>query len=220
MIWPTICIDDFFTNPKEIVEYARTLKYKPSEHGAWPGERSEPLHKLDNDFFNHLTTKMVAALYPNEWRDIGWSADSYFQRTGSKWKGPGWVHKDVHNQFSSIVYLDGDTDCGTSLYKENTHETVPLINKIKNSCNLNPSKMKNIEYKKALERHNKKFTKTISFNSEINRCLMFDSYQYHAVDDFNKSNSSERITIITFFKSIFRPDGKPLNPHAGESCRI
>ncbi len=220
MMWPTICIDNFFNNPKQVLEYSKTLKYTPAEKGNWPGVRSKAIHEIDNDFYTHIATKMIAALYPNEWQDIGWLANSYFQKIDSRWRGPGWVHKDVHQQFSSIIYLSGDTSCGTSLYKENTHETVPLVNNMKTSSNLKPSKMKTAEYKKELEKHNNKFTKTVSFNSEINRCIMFDSYQYHAVDNFNKDDDNERVTIITFFNSIFRHDGKPLNPHAGESSRI
>jgi hypothetical protein len=219
-MWPTICIDNFFSNQKEILKFAKSLDYAPSRNGHWPGERTKPLHELDPIFFNHITLKIVASLYPNEWENISWKATSYFQKIDSRWKGPGWVHQDVHKQISSVIYLNGDTNCGTVLYKPNTHNTIPSVNEIKNLANLNPIKMKSNDYKKALEEHNKKFTQTVVFNSEINRCIIFDSYQYHAVDNFNVSNKDERITIITFFDSIYRCDGKPLNPHAGESCRI
>lgn len=219
MMWPTICIDDFFTNPKEILDYAKTLEYTPSADGTWPGARSKPLHQLDNNFFSHVTGKMLAALYPNEWRELSWHADSYFQKIDSRWKGQGWVHKDVGKEISSIIYLSDNVDCGTSLYKQITYKSLPLENN-KTNYNLNPETMKSNKYKKDLMEHNKDYRKTVSFKSEFNRCIMFDSYQYHAVDDFNKDDSKERITIITFFDSITRSNRTAVKPHAGESRRL
>ena len=41
MIWPSICIDNFFDNPDKVVETANSFHYEKDKDGRWPGERCE-----------------------------------------------------------------------------------------------------------------------------------------------------------------------------------
>ena len=220
MIFPTLCIDNFFTNLNEIIKFSKTLSYAPASNGEWPGERTEKIHLIDLDFFNYCTSKMIASLYPNDWRDMSWSASSSFQRIKGSWQEEGWVHQDV-DEVSCIIYLDGDENCGTSLFKPTTHQSIDIKKQnIKKDGNLNPDKIKTKDYKQAREKSNQRFKKTISFDSIPNRCIMFDSSQYHAVNKYNNSKQKERLTLITFFHSIQRNDGQQLKYHAAEAKRI
>ena len=82
------------------------------------------------------------------------------------------------------------------------------------------NKIKTKEYKEARKKSNQRFKKTINFDSIPNRCIMFDSSQYHAANNYNNSKQGERLTLITFFNSIKRNDGQQLKYHATEAKRI
>lgn len=220
MIWPTICVDDFFPNHKEVVKFANSLNYTPAAGGEWPGTRTEPLHSVDNDFFTYATSKMVATLYPHQWREMTWRARSSFQKIDGSWQGQGWVHQDLE-EVSCIIYLEGDENCGTSLYKQNSHTSLKFDNQEdKKLQNKNPHRLTNKEFKKACEENNERFTKTVSFESIPNRCIMFDSSQFHAVNNFNNHKKGNRLTMITFFEAFYRNDGEAVKFHAAESRRI
>ena len=94
------------------------------------------------------------------------------------------------------------------------------IQEIRQDGNLDSNKIKTKEYKEARKKSNQRFKKTISFDSIPNRCIMFDSSQYHAVNNYNNSKQGERLTLITFFDSIKRNDGQQLKYHAIEAKRI
>ena len=58
-------------------------------------------------------------------------------------------------------------------------------------------------YKKARDANNKGYEKTLGVESIYNRLLIFDSYQYHGVENFYDENvKEERLTLITFFSQI------------------
>ena len=58
---------------------------------------------------------MIDSLYPNDWRNMRWSASSTFQKIKGLWQEQGWVHQDV-TEISCIIYLEGDENCRTSLF--------------------------------------------------------------------------------------------------------
>ena len=49
----TIC-DNFFAQPDDILSFAQSLEYYPSETGVYPGARSSPLHEINPALFNYL----------------------------------------------------------------------------------------------------------------------------------------------------------------------
>ena len=220
MIFPTLCIDNFFTNLNEIIKFSKSLSYAPDINGKYPGERTKEIHLIDLDFFNYCTSKMIASLYPNDWRNMSWSASSTFQKIKGLWQEEGWVHQDV-TEISCIIYLEGDENCGTSLFKQITHQSMDIKSQgIRQDGNLDLNKIKTKEYKEARKKSNQRFKKTINFDSIPNRCIMFDSSQYHAANNYNNSKQGERLTLITFFNSIKRNDGQQLKYHTTEARRI
>ena len=40
MMYPTMCIDNFFKNPQKVKEFALSLKYIDCDNGRWPGART------------------------------------------------------------------------------------------------------------------------------------------------------------------------------------
>jgi|TARA_R100001530_G_C4304815_1_gene151438 hypothetical protein len=221
MIWPTLCIDDFFNDVEKVKDFARSLEYRPSKDGTWPGERTRALHEIDYNFFHYTTNKMIAALYPNDWPNMQWDALSSFQKINGTWKDEGWVHKDFGNEVTSIIYLDGDTNCGTSIFRQKTHSSFneELLD-IRRTVNKDNKRMSNKEYNQTRQQSNELFEKTMSFDSIPNRCVMFDACQYHGVNNYNNSEKKERLTLVTFFKTIKRGDDIQLKYHLNESRRI
>jgi len=60
--------------------------------------------------------------------------------------------------------------------------------------------------------------KTLEFSSLKNRMILFDSSNFHGVNNFGKKQK-ERLTLITFFTNIVRLDA-PLRFHVNESTKL
>lgn len=218
MLWPTLCIDNFFQNPDAVIAYAKKLKYQKTD-GHWPGERSEPLHVIDPTFFHKVTNKIIAALYPHEAgnREFRWKATSQFQKIKtSKHTLPGFIHQDIDTEFTSIIYLSDEEDTGTSIYR-NIEEPiyVGLEEKIKGYKNYKTTN----KLKQAVKKNRSAFVKVFEFKPLKNRMIIFDGAHHHGVDNFGKKEK-ERLTLITFFETVYRTDGVPFKYHVNECTKF
>lgn len=215
MLWPTICVDNFFHNPNAVIDFTKTLKFKKSETGRWPGKRTDPLHIVNNDFFQETTIKIIASLYPNELEkgNLRWKAFQYFQKIKSnEYLEPGYIHQDTSTEFTSIVYLSDEEEAGTAIFKK-IKDPVPNHKNIKEKSYLNNERSK--EFFKSIKENRECFQQTFEFTSLKNRMVLFDAFHFHAVNNFGKKQK-ERLTLITFFESIYRLDGDPLKFHVNE----
>ena len=200
MEWPTLIVDNFFTDPHAIVKLSKTFKYAPSIDNTWPGTRTPPIHKVDRAFLQWSTRKMMTVLYPMNVDGMRWNAIQYFQRLPCKIHGEeGWVHHDGPNEITSIIYLSNHSDSGTCLYKGNYFNTEAEHKKEKERF------YKNLKNRKRMEKYkdkcNSKFSKNVELFSNFNRLVLFDSYNWHASRN-SANNKSERLTLITFFTNI------------------
>ena len=59
---PTIIKDDFLRYPNKVLDLINKCEFKKDETGRWPGERSEALHNVDDNFFNWIHEKIFALL--------------------------------------------------------------------------------------------------------------------------------------------------------------
>ena len=215
MLWPTLCVDDFFKNPEAVIVFANKQKFSKGD-GRWPGERTESTNLYSKEFFADTTQKIVAALYPKEALDpnLRWIAEQYFQRI-PKSKNPGLVHTDPKYEFTSVIYLSDHEDAGTAIYKQiKTPIPDDLESKKKGYLKDEASK----KFQKALKNNRECFQKTLEFTSLKNRMILFDSRHHHGVENFGKSKEP-RLTLITFFRSIGKEGGEPLKYHVNECTR-
>jgi hypothetical protein len=199
MLFPTLVIDNFFEDPESVLQYANTLKYKAPEDGSYPGTRSE---NLDNVFFQFVTKKIMAALYPMNYRYMNWAGSQFFQKiNGADYPYEGWVHQDYNQEISAIIYLSKDHGCGTAIYtpKDHDREILFVDKKHKQFKEVFQQKGKDDDLEKYLRQNNDRFKKTIEVDSVYNRLLLFDSSAYHGVVNFGKN---ERTTLITFLSEI------------------
>jgi hypothetical protein len=213
MIWPTLCVDNFFHNPEEIRKYALSLNYSSSEDGKWPGKRTEMLQEINFNLHLSVTSKILKLLYPMNVDDLYWAADGYFQKIdGNIYSQSGWVHQDK-NEFTSLIYLSHHKNCGTSIFHPKNINSSITNEQTKKEIYIKAAlENKNIgEDSKELIACNSQFEKTITFNSKFNRLILFDALQYHAAEKFNEVDVNEdRLTLILFFQSIFTKNGKQL----------
>lgn len=211
MLWPTLCIDDFFKNPEAVIAFADRQKFLKGD-GAWPGERSKPTHTFSKEFFDNTTKKIMCALYPNEASKptMKWRALQQFQKIPGT-KNPGFVHTDTGVEFTSIVYLSDHKDAGTAIYRQIKE---PILEHGKQYSKNENSK----EFEKSLKNNRECFQKTFEFTSLKNRMVLFDAQHHHGVENFGMSKKP-RLTLITFFFSIETDSGDGLKYHVNECTR-
>ena len=205
MQWPTLIVDDFFTNPHAIVELSKTFKYTRATDNRWPGTRSPPIHKVNNDFFLWSTRKIMALLYPINLDIVRWEASQHFQRVPFNIHGEeGWVHADTDYEFTSLIYLSHHPQSGTCLY-EGKHWASPALEHKSEGYKEKTRYNKDLKDRKRMEKYkdknNSRFRKKVELFSNFNRLVLFDGSDWHASRN-SGADKSERLTLITFFKDI------------------
>jgi hypothetical protein len=199
MLYPSIVLDNFFTDPDLVVDFASKLNYYKDIEGRWPGERSEMLHVNYHSFFDYVNKKMLKAIYPNE--EIEYAASTTFQKiSGKRYPNEGWIHKDP-DELTGIVYLSKHKFCGTSLCTKISFEEYKFNQDDKHKF----YKKDNYDHEelKSLQKNNQYFKKTLTVDSEYNRLFLFDSSNYHMANSFVDENvNTDRMTLISFIKNI------------------
>lgn len=203
-MYPTTIVEDFFTDPDVVVEYAENLEYFPASTGSWPGVRSKHIAELDFNLFQHIGCKIYSLFYPTP--PEKWSINMWFQLirpyNKDKWhpSNRGWVHRDGQCNFGGIIYLtkDPEEDTGTSIYREKLGHSFQPENEttIKNNHYLghDVSEDKLVE---AWERNQSQYLETVKVENVYNRMLMFNPKVFHSVKTFG---TKPRLTISFFSK--------------------
>ena len=205
--WPSLIIENFYNNFEEVIKLSNKVKYYDND-GTWPGKRSDLLHKVEKSFFDLTTTKIMQALYPNEYVNLTWNARMHFQKISMK--GKGFIHQDG-DEISCLIYVSGSENVGgTSLYRPKgfIKDRVGYLKESMDAYKANKS------LTELVEKHNDQFELTTKVAFQPNKLFLFDSNQYHAADEF----ADERCTIVVFFQDIRHQGGATLNS-SGRSCR-
>jgi hypothetical protein len=209
MLFPSICVDNFFNDPRNVIKIADSCEYNKEK--TVPGTRSLPLHQTHYDFYNYFNVKILSILYPNDVKDIIYKSLSMFQRIPSSMKYDGWVHKDEDRILTSIIYLSNST-AGTSIYKpKNPFFTPDGLDGEKHEYFLNYQNYKGDDLQRIKEKRNKwnnYYEETVSFKGQFNRMICFDAHEYHAAHIHE--GEEDRLTLITFFDEI-KLNGKKIN---------
>ena len=206
MIWPNLWVDNFFEDPDKIVNYANSLDFFKPEAPNYPGKRTKYTHEINPEFFEFSSLKILSLLYPNEYKNLKWTALQSFQKIPANLKHGTWVHSDAQFEFTCIIYLSKFLNCGTSIYHpKNTHGYIRHAD-VKNEYYKNNDA--NSKIAKAKKENNDPFEETIRFNSRYNRLILFDGFSYHCANSFkHDDDKEERLTLITFFRDITKRDG-------------
>jgi hypothetical protein len=218
-LFPVCVIDDFYTDPYAVREFALSQKFYPNTDGRWPGARSKPIDKLDDSLYHHFCHKILSIFY--DMNDISaYNIESSFQKIkplhSDKFDkiNRGFIHQDS-TFFGGVVYLDVDNEerTGTSIYTTKSKWWYP--SKLHNyTDNL---KVKSYTGDKLTDRDISDWDKSrdsyfesIKVENVFNRCLLFDGNNHHGVPFFGYS---ERLTQVFFVKNIvFKTEHHPRFP--------
>jgi hypothetical protein len=201
---PTLIVDNFFKDPKKILDLSNKCSFLKDTEGRWPGKRTNLLHEVNNNFFQLFHKKIFSLLYPNFYEKLTWSAGTYFHKiNGKEHDHEGWVHNDS-SEFTAIVYLSDHEDCGTSLWEpKDFHRN---LNEDKKNL-MYQNKISNFEGMAYLKENNNQFKKILTVQSKFNRLLVFDSKAYHSAEKFTDPNcEQDRLTLITFVFDFRSPE--------------
>lgn len=200
---PYTVVDNFFSDPDAIREFALSLNFSPQPEGRWPGERTQNLHEIDPRFFRQLMEKISYIFADRTPKDfLEYSCGATFQKISADYN-KGWVHADDPASLTCIVYLtpQGNINTGTSFFKLK-NGVLPdwKYEEVKRKGTLDPSYRKSAEYNNALNYNNDQFEETMRVGGNYNRFIAFDSPEYHAANDFN--TDEERLTMVLFFDKL------------------
>lgn len=208
-IFPTVCIDNFWSDPDAVVDLALSQNFSES-HDSYPGNRTKELGDILPEFNQIMINKIVSLFIDiNKYNTFDIVTKHFFQKISPISDdinlNIGMVHQDSApyedspgDILSCIVYLNknANLNAGTSIFKEkNFGSDYSWYNKNKTNDIL---------------LHNSKFIETVKFQNIYNRMVAFDSMHPHAANLFDGGNE-DRLTQVFFIKSISILDKMPNN---------
>jgi hypothetical protein len=210
MLFPTVCVDNFYDDPDKVRELALSLEYTRSS-GRYPGKRTQLLHEIEPIFFQKFCSKLFSLYYDYNFCTVSWQVASSFQIIPSygpkeDLKNMGWVHQDDGNIMAGIIYLTPDInlDSGTSIFKL-VGDT--YVNNPPEKINFLQDDKDEDAYISSLQDNRKNFIETARFQNVYNRMISFDAEQYHGVNSFY-TEGEPRLTQ-TFFVTSVESNSKP-----------
>ena len=129
VLFPTVVVDDFFSDPDDVVKFGHSLGLKDYVLG-YPGRRTHSLNKTHPSFANALMKKIFSVYFSDpskvscETASITFQLIPKFSENKEDSRNAGWVHKDAHgvrscrNKLSGVIYLTPNSQLktGTSIF--------------------------------------------------------------------------------------------------------
>jgi hypothetical protein len=197
---PTTIVDNFFEDPIKIREYALSQDFFSDPENSWPGKRTNPLPKINPNLFQHVIKKSLKIFYRDD-EQFEYESTMYFQLSDCSY-GTGWVHADVANMITGIIYLNpnGQLSSGTTIYQPKIIGAEPINLDIKQQS-FNGTIQ---DCTQARNENNDQFEETIIIKNKFNRLILFDSHLYHSANDFiGNDKDSSRLTLVFFINKLF-----------------
>lgn len=207
MYFPTICVDNFYSDVDAVRRFASALEFKTTSQVPWPGKRSPSLDSCNANFFKNFCDKLFSLTFDfKRTRNVTWAVETYFQVMEPDQYvdiNQGWVHAD-YKPYAGVIYLTPDIDpnCGTSLYKAKNSFDMPVNLEEKKDMFLNFDKNKTDFYQHKLLENNALFEETVNFKNIYNRLVAYDGFQYHGVNQFVGADKQPRLTQVFFIQEI------------------
>lgn len=216
VLFPTTIIDNFFDDPYTVRKLALSTKFYPNKDGRWPGARSDRIHNIDHELFEHTASKILSIFYNLD--DIeNYKLNLLFQHIVPQYErtnplNRGFIHRD---QFllGGLIYLNEEYEdgIGTSIYTpkkswycSTSHKMLSdNVNDLKINSYKNKSEITDDEVK-MWNKHKDRFNETITVQNVFNRCLLFDGSTFHGVPNFG---TKQRLTMNIFLTDIRFSEG-------------
>jgi len=209
MYFPTTIIDNFYDNFEEIKNHSEKLDYFDrsyfNKRPTMPGKITNELHEINKDFFIKCSKKVMSIFYNrNDINFLQYECKTRFEKIipyNLNYIKKGFIHSDDNNMLTGLLYIQGDKDEGTSLFKIKNINKENITNfKIKedvySGIKIDPS-----IYNDSLNRHNENYEEILNVPLIPNRLTLFDSSLYHASNGYG-SLDKPRIMQTFFFTNI------------------
>jgi hypothetical protein len=199
---PTIILDNFYENPDLIRDWALSQEFFKGNRGSWPGLRTELLHTLNPGLFNLILKKLLFVL-----KDYGYTEildmQTGFQVIEGSW-GTGWVHDDDPKlHVAGVIYLspDAPTGSGTTIYEDQSDFNGDKYTELFMKDVFSETVEERAQYSKYREEQRAHFKPSISMGNVYNRCVIFDTRNWHSADNFfGDTLENSRLTQVFFIK--------------------
>ncbi len=202
--FPVTIVDNFYENPELIREWALSLEYSRDPSGRWPGERTVPLHNINEKFFHTFARKVFGLFVDFESEKVKYSIETEFQRITNYSDDPnsafnhGWIHQDNDVVFAGVIYLNPNPTGhgGTNIYRP-YEETGRYLQDLKFKL-YSGEDVDESEYTKQILANNTKFEKTVAIKNVFNRMILFEGGVDHGVPSFYSKSDEPRLTQVFF----------------------
>ena len=153
-----------------------------------------------------------------KYSDICWDeCNAYFQLITPYSKNEddvintGWIHRDDGDDLAGLIYLtpNANLNSGTSLFNlkpEYEDDFTWYGGHPEKQSFYGEGKSITETYQKAMLKHNNKFYEKTRFYNLYNRCVLYDSNEFHKANSFN-TGEDERLTLVFFMRGV--KAGKP-----------
>lgn len=111
MAYTSIVIDNFYSNPDEVREFA--LKQDFNVTGNFPGARTAPF--LNDSVKSHIEKHIVPLHGEITWLNVEYTGAFQYATQYDR----SWIHADQHNKWAGVLYLTPNAPLsgGTGLFK-------------------------------------------------------------------------------------------------------
>ena len=208
MKFPITIQDNFFQEPRKLIEYFKSLPFTVNESN-YPGIRTDCLSRINYDLYDSICLKalsffqQVTGLNVDD-DEILYNCNLTVQKIPSNY-GEGWIHRDYPAQYTFLIYLNEDypIDGGTSFYRvkdEHKHKAIDkaipgILDRKEYAYKLETNeRIKEVE--KDRNANNRLYEKTAEVGNIFNRFIMFDADTPHAQN--NMDHDQERLTLVGF----------------------
>jgi hypothetical protein len=217
--FPVTVIDDFFTNPLEIREFALSQEFTKDGRN-YPGTRTRRLHEINEPLFNLLCGKVLSTWFDIFSKSYGWQVITCFQKISPNKERPilnePWIHQDSMSILGGLIYFNQEEseEGGTTTYTLPDSKVAQKRidqkegNEVRFNVFDNPDKVSDEQIKMALQKNNEGFQPSVKISSKFNRLVCFDCETWHAQTSYG--NWTEDRLTLPFFITKFEGDCSPL----------
>jgi len=211
-----IVVDDFFSNPEELVKLGKSLPKGIS--GVQPGLRSKQLSEIDPSLNDTILKKILSCHYDLNYVSLSWQASNMcfheigrFSENKNDIRNKGWIHQDGKVTVAGLIYLtpDIDPDSGTSLWtlKPNveikTHADSYYDQQKRSWCLEDGTPSNGEEYTQDYLEQQESLTEKFRFQNIFNRMIMYDSAEWHGANSYyHEDGKDPRLTLAFFIVGI------------------
>lgn len=199
---PTIIIEEFYEFPDLVRDWALDQEFFKGQRGSWPGLRCRLLDESNPQLFDLLIRKLLLTIKDYGYTEI-YDMQTGFQIIDETW-GTGWVHDDDPKlHLAGVIYLSPDApiESGTTIYNDQSDFDGERYSKLfmEDVFSETPEERTKFEKYRAEQRSN--FVANTLIGNIYNRCLIFDTRNWHSADNFfGTTKESTRLTQVFFCK--------------------